>query len=138
MASSVTPRRAALAEALGNEGEASEILGDLSLINLNDLLGAVPYLVPTYRKTDVTFVNDGVVKADVAGGFAGDFQSGEVNQFSKKDLEDDPSLVDVKTSVEANPWAVINIARVEGGAYDGWLPEASWRQARSPMRQTAA
>lgn len=108
-----------LAEALGNEGEASEILGDLSLINLNDLLGAVPYLVPTYRKTDVTFVNDGVVKADVAGGFAGDFQSGEVNQFSKKDLEDDPSLVDVKTSVEANPWAVINIARVEGGAYAG-------------------
>lgn len=108
-----------LAEALGNEGEDSEILGDLSLINLNDLLGAVPYLVPTYRKTDVTFVNDGFVKADVAGGFAGNFQSGEVNQFSEKDLVDDPSLADVKAFVEANPWAVINIARVEGGAYAG-------------------
>lgn len=108
-----------LAEALGNEGDNSEILGDLSLINLNDLLGAVPYLVPTYRKTDVTFVNDGFVKADVAGGFAGNFQSGEVNQFSEKDLKDDPSLADVETYVEANPWAVINIARVEGGAYAG-------------------
>lgn len=108
-----------LAEALGNEGDDSEILGDLSLINLNDLLGAVPYLVPTYRKTDVTFVNDGYVKADVAGGFAGNFQSGEVNQFSEKDLKDDPSLADVETYVEANPWAVINIARVEGGAYAG-------------------
>lgn len=108
-----------LAEALGNEGEDSEILGDLSLINLNGLLGAVPYLIPTYRKTDVTFVNNGYVKADVAGGFAGNFQSGEVNQFSKKDLEGDSSLAEVKTYVEANPWAVINIARVEGGAYAG-------------------
>lgn len=108
-----------LAEALGKEGDDSEILGDLSLINLNDLLGAVPYLVPTYRKTDVTFVNDGYVKADVAGGFAGNFQSGEVNQFSEKDLVDDLSLADVKAFVEANPWAVINIARVEGGAYAG-------------------
>lgn len=107
-----------LAEALGNEGDDSEILGDLSLINLNDLLGAVPYLVPTYRKTDVTFVNDGYVKADVAGGFAGNFQSGEVNQFSKKDLEN-PSLVQLKADVEKSPYAVINLARVEGGAYAG-------------------
>ena len=107
-----------LAQALGNEGDSSSLI-DSGLIDLSGLLGAVPYLIPTYRKVDVTFVNDGYVRADVAGGFAGNFQSGEVNQFSEKDLEKDPSLVQIESDVEANPWAVINIARVEGGAYAG-------------------
>ena len=107
-----------LAEALGDEDDSSALI-DSGLINLNGLLGAVPYLIPTYRKTDVAFVNNGYVKADVAGGFAGNFQSGEVNQFSEKDLEEDPSLAQLKTDVEKSPYAVINLARVEGGAYAG-------------------
>ncbi|OZG65192.1 hypothetical protein BHAP_0696 [Bifidobacterium hapali] len=90
------------------------------LLSVNDLLGAVPYLIPNYRDTTVSYVNGGYVEADVAGGFAGDFQSGKINQFSDSDLKDDPTLASIKTRVTANGYAaVINIDHVTGGAYAG-------------------
>ncbi|MDN0055811.1 Cna B-type domain-containing protein [Collinsella ihumii] len=110
-----------LAEALDGEGEASTILSDLiknGLLNVNNLLGAIPYLVPTYQGTSVSFTNGGCVTADIAGGFAGDFQSGEVNEFTEDDLKD-TTLASIAQSVKESPYAVINISKVEGGAYAG-------------------
>ena len=90
------------------------------LLSVDDLLGAVPYLIPNYRDTTVSFINGGYIEADIAGGFAGDFQSGKVNQFSDKDLNDDPTLASVKERVSANGYAaVVNIDHVTGGAYAG-------------------
>ena len=90
----------------------------LSLIKIDHLLGAVPYLIPNYRNATTRFVNGGSVSADTAGGFAGDFQSGKVNIFSADDLKDDV-LVEAKAAVETSPWGVINIDRVAGGAFAG-------------------
>ena len=42
-----------------------------------------------------------------------------VNQFDKKDLENDPTLADVQSRVQANPVAVVNLDHVTGGAYAG-------------------
>lgn len=54
-----------------------------ALLNVNGLLGAVTYLVPSYTMCTVSYINkDGVkggVSADTAGGFVGNFQSGKVN-----------------------------------------------------------
>ena len=86
---------------------------------MNDLLGAMPYLIPSYTDTTVSYVNGGYVEGDIAGGYAGNFQSGKVNQFDKKDLENDPTLADVQSRVQANPVAVVNLDHVTGGAYAG-------------------
>ncbi|MFR3272765.1 MAG: hypothetical protein ACLTQI_02285 [Slackia sp.] len=74
---------------------------DKGLIVIDNLLNAVGYLVPNYSNVDVSFINGGTVKADIAGGFAGDFQSGELQNSADK------------------KWTVNNIAKVEGGAYAG-------------------
>ena len=50
-----------------------------ALLNVNGLLGAVTYLVPSYTMCTVSYINKGGVSADIAGGFAGNFQSGKVN-----------------------------------------------------------
>ena len=50
-----------------------------ALLNANKLLGAVTYLLPSYTECTVTYVDKGGVAADTAGGFAGNFQSGTVN-----------------------------------------------------------
>ena len=110
-----------LADALSN-AEDSSILDDLikgGLLSVNDLLGAVPYLIPSYTDTTVTYVNGGYVEGDIAGGYAGNFQSGKVNQFSETDLENDSTLADVQSRVQANPVAVVNLDHVTGGAYAG-------------------
>lgn len=98
-----------------NDSQNSNIL---NLIKIDNLLGAVPYLIPNYRYATTHFVNGGSVSADAAGGFAGDFQSGKVNIFSKDDLKDD-TLAAAKAAVENSPWGVINIDRVAGGAFAG-------------------
>lgn len=54
-----------------------------SLIEANGLVNAVGYLIPKYTNCTVSFVNDGSVTADVAGGFAADFQSGTVDNSSR-------------------------------------------------------
>lgn len=98
-----------------NDSQNSNIL---NLIKIDNLLGAVPYLIPNYRYATTHFVNGGSVSADAAGGFAGDFQSGKVNIFSKDDLKDD-TLAAAKAAVENSPWGVINIDHVAGGAFAG-------------------
>ena len=50
-----------------------------ALISANGLLNAVKYLIPSYTQCTVSYVSGGGVTADTAGGFAGSFQSGTVN-----------------------------------------------------------
>lgn len=107
-----------LASVVSDEDEGGSVLGDLfdkGLLSVDDLLGAVPYMVPSYRCTDVTYVaiSDGYnVKGDVAGGYAGLFESGEVNVFDEDHpLPDGSNLDDL--------FAVRNIASVYGEHYAG-------------------
>ena len=76
----------------------------LSLVDINGLLGAVTYLLPTYTDVDVSFVGEASVKADSAGGFAGSFEAGMVDNSARE---------------EAQQWAVYGIDEVLGGAYAG-------------------
>lgn len=96
-----TSRTGGLAEVSDADAIKGLITDGGGLIQIDNLLNAVGYLVPNYTNVDVSFINGGSVKADIAGGFAGDFQSGE--------LQNDAGW----------PWAVYNIAKVEGGAYAG-------------------
>ena len=110
-----------LADALSNAKDSS-VLDDLikgGLLSVNDLLSAVPYLIPSYTDTTVTYVNGGYVEGDIAGGYAGNFQSGKVNQFSETDLKNDSTLAGVQSRVQTNPVAVVNLDHVTGGAYAG-------------------
>lgn len=75
-----------------------------SLIETNGLVNAVGYLIPKYTNCTVSFVNGGSVTADVAGGFAADFQSGTVDNSSRG----------------ANDYyAVYNLDSVNGQSYAG-------------------
>ena len=76
----------------------------LSLVDINGLLGAVTYLLPTYTDVDVSFVGEASVKADSAGGFAGTFEAGTVDNSARE---------------AAQQWAVYGIDEVLGGAYAG-------------------
>lgn len=110
-----------LADALSNADDSS-VLDNLikgGLLSVNDLLGAMPYLIPSYTYTTVTYVNGGYVEGDIAGGYAGNFQSGKVNQFSETDLKNDSTLAGVQSRVQTNPVAVVNLDHVTGGAYAG-------------------
>lgn len=113
----------ALADDAGGNGGLDGLLHDV--IKIDNLLGAVPYLIPKYWGVDASYVNGGMVSGSVAGGFAGDFQSGKLNQFGKDDMESLVKLVGeasanaIKAHVEQGPWAVINIAEVDGGLYAG-------------------
>lgn len=107
-----------LASVVSDEDEGGSVLGDLfdkGLLSVDDLLGAVPYMVPSYRCTDVTYVDisEGYnVKGDVAGGYAGLFESGEANVFDEDHpLPEGSSLDDL--------FAVRNIASVYGEHYAG-------------------
>lgn len=107
-----------LASAASDTDEGSglleDILGTEGLLNITDLLGAVPYMVPTYKVSDVSFCKaGGSVSADVAGGFAGNFESGKVNVFDDKDSQEL-----VQAAADA-PWAVYNLASVTGRTYAG-------------------
>ena len=75
-----------------------------SLIETNGLVNAVGYLIPKYTNCTVSFVNGGSVTADVAGGFAADFQSGTVDN-SSRDTND--------------YYAVYNLDSVNGQSYAG-------------------
>ena len=92
---------------------------DSNLISVDNLLGAGTYLVPNYKAATVSFVNGGSVSADIAGGFAGDFQGGKLNVFTDDELTDDATLADVKAAVEAAPVSVTNVDHVSGGTYAG-------------------
>ena len=74
------------------------------LLNANKLLGAVKYLLPSYTECTVTYVDKGGVAADTAGGFAGNFQSGTVNN---------------QAAGEGNYYSVYNLDHVNGQSYAG-------------------
>lgn len=75
-----------------------------SLIEANGLVNAVGYLIPKYTNCTVSFVNGGSVTADVAGGFAADFQSGTVDNSLRS---------------ENDYYAVYNLDSVNGQSYAG-------------------
>ena len=75
-----------------------------ALLNVNGLLNAIKYLVPSYTVCTVTYVNGGGVSADTAGGFAGSFQSGTVNNYN---------------AGQGNYYSVYNIDHVNGQSYAG-------------------
>ena len=75
-----------------------------SLIEAKGLINAVGYLIPKYTNCTVSFVNGGSVTADVAGGFAADFQSGTVDNSSRG---------------ENDYYAVYNLDSVNGQSYAG-------------------
>lgn len=100
---------AGLADVLGENG------GGLGgILAIEGLLSAVTYMVPDYNLCSVSFVSnqeeDGTilpqVEADIAGGFAGDFQSGHIN--SEEELQIPADYVSVK-----------GIEQVKGGHYAG-------------------
>lgn len=75
-----------------------------TLISANGLLNAVKYLIPSYEECTTSYIDGGGVSADTAGGFAGDFQSGTVNN---------------KNLGEGKYYAVYNIEHVTGKSYAG-------------------
>ena len=97
---------------ISHTGDLAE-LGDLKdsdgeVIAINDLLGTIGIMVPDYTNCTVSYADGGYVQADVAGGFAADFQSGTVNNDSTVDANGQDS-----------PFAVYNISKVEGRTYAG-------------------
>ena len=63
---------------VADETSIGGILGSDPLVGVGNLVNAVGYLVSSYTNVDVRYINGGAVAADAAGGFAGDFQSGKV------------------------------------------------------------
>lgn len=114
----------AVSQETGTGGLLEGLLGG-PLLKLDNLLGAVPYLIPKYWGADASFVNGGTVSAAVAGGFAGDFQSGKINQFGAGDAKELAEWVGstdaaaIEAAAKKGPWAVVNIAEVDGGLYAG-------------------
>ena len=93
--------------AISKTGGLADVADDTSiksLIEANGLVIAVGYLIPKYTNCTVSFVNGGSVTADVAGGFAADFQSGTVDNSSRG---------------ENDYYAVYNLDSVNGQSYAG-------------------
>ena len=90
-----------------------------SLIETNGLVNAVGYLIPKYTNCTVSFVNGGSVTADVAGGFAADFQSGTVDN-SSRDTNDYYAVYNLD-SVNGQTYA----GGFGGNVYSGALADAS-------------
>lgn len=100
---------AGLADVAGENGGGLD-----GILAIDGLLSAVTYMVPDYNLCTVAFVSnlsdDGEilpqVEADIAGGFAGDFQSGHIN--------DEDELI-----IPSDYTAVSDIEQVKGGHYAG-------------------
>ncbi|MBM6920081.1 Cna B-type domain-containing protein [Phocea massiliensis] len=88
----------------GGLAEVAEEDNILKLIQLNQLLGTVTYLIPSYTDCTVRFIDGGYTEAQVAGGFAGEMQSGKVNNAVRG---------------ESDWYAVYNIDHVNGQTYGG-------------------
>lgn len=89
---------------IGGLAEVADDNSIKSLIETNGLVNAVGYLIPKYTNCTVSFVNGGSVTADVAGGFAADFQSGTVDNSSRGTND---------------YYAVYNLDSVNGQSYAG-------------------
>ena len=88
------------------EGMAETLSQAPSAININQLLQLESDVIPNYNNCEVTFVKNGYVEADAAGGFTGDFCSGKVNTDIAAPLPDDR-------------YVVHNIDHVSGSTYAG-------------------
>lgn len=84
---------------VGDEAEVKK-----QLLQINGLVTAIAYLIPSYTNCTVSYVTNGSVTGDVAGGFTADFQSGTVNNQARG---------------ERDYYAVYNIGSVNGQSYAG-------------------
>ena len=108
--------------AISKTGGLADVADDSSiksLIEANGLVNAVGYLIPKYTNCTVSFVNGGSVTADVAGGFAADFQSGTVDNSSRG--TNDYYAVYNLDSVNGQTYA----GGFGGNVYSGALADAS-------------
>lgn len=99
-----TSQTAGLADVASEEDLKGWITKDTSVLDINGLLTAVKYLIPTYTLCTVTYVNGGGVSADTAGGFVGNFQSGTLNN---------------QDAGQGNYYSVYNLDHVNGQSYAG-------------------
>lgn len=99
-----TSQTGGLADVASEDDLNGWISKDTSVLDINGLLTAVKYLIPSYTVCTVTYVNGGGVSADTAGGFAGSFQSGTLNN---------------KDAGEGNYYSVYNLDHVNGQSYAG-------------------
>ena len=92
----------------GLAGLAEKEDGNLKLpgiVTVDSLLNLVPYLLPKYINTTVTFISNGEdpqVEGQIAGGFAGAMQSGQVDNSTSK-----------------APYAVYGLEKVKGESHAG-------------------
>ena len=92
---------------ISETGGLAEVADETSikeLVHVNGLLGAITYLVPSYTSCTVSYVDQGFVQADVAGGFAGQLLSGKVDNSQKPG---------------GDGYAVYNLDHVQGRCYAG-------------------
>lgn len=85
------------------------------IVNVSGLLDLVPYLIPQYTNTTVTFCSaneEPQVKADYAGGFFGEVQSGKVDNSKWKEAFAVYGLEKVKGESHAGGFA----GKVDAGA----------------------
>lgn len=99
-----TSQTGGLADVASEEDLKGWITKDTSVLDINGLLTAVKYLIPTYTLCTVTYVNGGGVSADTAGGFVGNFQSGTLNNHD---------------AGQGNYYSVYNLDYVNGQSYAG-------------------
>lgn len=113
----------------GDLADVGNVEGIGELLKVNGLLNAVSYMIPDYKFCDVTYVSNsgdehtkGYVESAIAGGFAGDFQSGFVNYWNDKLLDDEETKAENaanRKKASESPWAVYNIDHVSGQYYGG-------------------
>lgn len=99
-----TSQTGGLADVASEEDLKGWISKDTSVLDINGLLTAVKYLIPTYTLCTVTYVNGGGVSADTAGGFVGNFQSGTLNNYD---------------AGQGNYYSVYNLDHINGQSYAG-------------------
>ena len=87
---------------LADVGDEEEV--KKQLLQVNGLVTAIAYLIPSYTNCTVSYVTNGYVTGDIAGGFTADFQSGTVNNEARG--KDDY-------------YAVYNLGAVNGQSYAG-------------------
>ena len=116
-----------LAEAAGEDAASVK-----SLIQAGSLLRAIGYLIPEYTNCTTDFVDGGFTDADIAGGFAADFESGMVDNSDIADVDNetdpkwtytmkelfDPAAVNPTGDIDKQ-FAVINIDHVHARTYGG-------------------
>lgn len=103
-----------------------------SVLEINKLVDAIGYLIPSYTNCTTTFVDGGLVNADIAGGFVADLESGTVDNSTIASVDDQQNPKWTKTMKELNDpdvvnrtgdldkqFAVFNIDAVHGRTYGG-------------------